>query len=133
MNLGKVNKAIKPPCISTTSIASSFWIQSLGCIQSHLRTGNCLLHQKFHSAHFSTVGLVNKEGLPITKAYLFVPFSYFKPFLAAISVSVFSVCVFQYPTPLFCRWLFFPFHFTCRLRGVKCFSLLLLTSLALSV
>ena len=56
-------------------------------------TLNCLLNQKFHSAYFSTIGLVNKEGLPITKAYLFVPFSYFKPSLAAISVSVFCVCV----------------------------------------
>lgn len=54
---------------------------------------NCLLKQQFHSAHFSTVGLVNKEGLPITKVYLFVPLSYFKPSLAAISVSVFRACV----------------------------------------
>lgn len=54
-------------------------------------TLNCCLNQKFHSAHFSTVGLAKKEGLPITKAYLFVP--YFKPCLAAISVSPVCVCV----------------------------------------
>lgn len=52
-------------------------------------TLNCL-NQKFHSAHFSTVGLAKKEGLPITKAYLFVP--YFKLCLAAISVSPMCVC-----------------------------------------
>lgn len=53
-------------------------------------TLDCCLNQKFHSAHFSTVGLASKEGLPITKAYLFLPF--FKPSLAAISVSPVCVC-----------------------------------------
>lgn len=92
-------------------------------------TLNYLLNQKFHSVQFSIVGPVNKEGLPITKAYLLVPFSYFRPSVFAISVSIFGV----YPILLFCCWLFFPFHFTCRLAKVKCFSLLLLTPLALSV
>lgn len=92
-------------------------------------TRNYLLNQKFHSVQFSIVGLVNKEGLPITKAYLLVPFSYFRPSVFAVSVSIFSV----HPILLFCCWLFFPFHFTRRLAEVKCFSLLLLTPLALSV
>jgi len=74
-------------------------------------TLNCLLNQKFHSAHFSTVGLVNKEVFLLQKHIFFVPFSYFKPSLTAISVSVFCVRV---PIPdsfvLLLALLSFPLH-----------------------
>lgn len=36
-------------------------------------TLNCCLNQNFHSAHFCTVDLANKEGLPIKKAYILFP------------------------------------------------------------
>lgn len=55
-------------------------------------TLNCCLNQKFHSAHFCTVDLANKEGIPIKKSIYFVP--YFNPCLAALSVSHVCVCVF---------------------------------------
>lgn len=54
-------------------------------------TLNCCLNQKFHSAHFSTFGLANKEDLPVTKAYHSA--LYFKPCLLAILVS--PVCVYS--------------------------------------
>lgn len=74
-------------------------------------TLNYLLNQKFHSVQFSIVGPVNKEGLLSTKAYLLVPFSYFRPSVFAISVSIFSVYL---PIPdsfvLLLALLSFPLH-----------------------